>query len=367
MTEITLSSEQQEAISLVDNWWKRNNSREYKLGGYAGTGKTTIIKHLNNTIKCDIEVCAFTGKAVSVLNKKACQASTIHSLIYRPDKHPKTGVITWHKQPYLDNDLFIIDEASMISRALYDDLLSYNIPILWIGDPGQLEPVGDDIGLMKNPDFTLQQIHRQAAGNGILDLATAFRQGSEPKDLSLFKDCKLEKMSNAIDVEADQIICGYNKTRVSFNTQVRKHLGRSEKRIVIGEKLICLRNNAFAGIFNGMILFVDEILEETKSIITIQVKDELDQIYGPLNLWTAQLNSLTTPDMVTVIKQSKIMNKDIHFLDYGYCLTAHKSQGSEWPRVTVIEEIWHEKWDAKRWRYTTVTRASESLAYYYKG
>lgn len=367
---IVLAPEQDQALQGIMTWFalaktKHSASLEYKLGGYAGTGKTTLIKFLIRELH-NVAVCAFTGKAADVLCRKGVPASTIHSLIYECEEDELTGELIFIRRPYLPYALIIVDEASMISTELYDDLASYRIPILFVGDPGQLEPVGDNPNLMKAEglNFVLQTIHRQAMGNPIIELASHVRLDGtlKPYRYKLENNKGQIKFTNArvalntfVD-DVDQVICARNKTRTAYNTAYRKHKNFAQG-IVKGEKLICLRNNKKLGVFNGQLWFVDEILNESASSIVVLAHDERpNAVSRELHIWS-------DPFYRKVEDNEKIC-KDWVYCDYGYCVTCHKSQGSEWKHVMLIDE-WMppEVWDMKRWRYTGITRAAERLTY----
>jgi exodeoxyribonuclease-5 len=367
-----LSAEQKNAIALIGEWFldinlNNQDSKQFKLGGYAGTGKTTIIKTIIEVFKSQaIALCAFTGKAVSVLRKKGCpDAQTLHSLMYHCELRGTRMI--YHLRDSLDFDLIVVDEASMISKELYDDLISFGIPILWVGDPGQLEPVGNDINLMSKPDVVLEQIHRQGEGSQILAFADAVRHHSQPcnwKQSGIGEvDVLLKSQLGTCDV--DQFICGFNKTRVKINTQMRRQLGFDSQKINPSERLIILKNNKNLGLFNGMQLTVLDSEVINPEIIQVTCKDDLDQKLPPFKLLTTQLGLISTIDQA-IFKSltQKHRDENLVLADYGYCLTGHKSQGSEWDRVAVIEEIWTEKWSPSRWRYTTATRAAKKLFYF---
>src|SRR5262249_11808404 len=154
------------------------------LGGYAGTGKSTLVRVLKDELS-SFAVCAYTGKAANVLRKKGLPAKTIHSLIYRPrvreweDENGKLQIETlWDRKPARDVecDGFIVDEASMVDEGIYNTLRSYKKPIIFVGDHGQLEPVnGNGFNLMGSPDITLRQVHRNAGE--IAEFANFIRQG----------------------------------------------------------------------------------------------------------------------------------------------------------------------------------------------
>lgn len=367
MTPITLSEEQEKGLKLI-HLWLDTDVQEFKLGGYAGTGKTTLIKVLLDQIRLKycVAVASFTGKAVSILRRKGITtAQTLHSLMYTPRE--KNGQITFVLREYIEADIVVIDEASMVSEELYHDLLTFGVRILWIGDPAQLEPIGSDAGLMKKPDFTLTQIHRQAENSEILTLATRLRQGQWNADLRKDFPKMIERYKFPLDIgNPDQVICGFNKTRVAFNNHVRKHLKRKGL-IETGERIICLRNNPQIGLFNGLQLTVTAFTQIHEKVIRFYALNELDQQLGPFDLYIPQLNFPSTVEPSELKKWSILLNRPtLSLFDYSYAITTHKAQGSEWDSVVVIEEIWEEKWKPERWRYTAVTRAAKELKYFYK-
>lgn len=353
---ITLTDEQRHAIDLITAWYNDPLShQEFKLGGFAGTGKTTIIKWiLENLPQVHTVVCAFTGKAVNVLNKKGVLATTMHALMYHVQ--PEVGgKVSFVLRAFIESqpDLIIVDEASMVSTELYNDIVSFGKKLLFVGDPGQLEPVGDNPELMKTPNFVLAKIHRQAESSPILTLATSVRQGG---GLYIQKQPGLWVKSKAITspefLSVDQVICAKNATRIGFNKRIRIFMKRPPQQIVVGEKLIVCRNNAEFGVFNGMILFIDSI-RDIGSSWECNCHDEISRVYGCIPIWKEPFYNET-------VQLNPFIPKGTVWCDFGYCITAHKSQGSEWDRVLVWDEV-VSGWDMKRWRYTAITRAAKEL------
>lgn len=364
--KIVLTPEQQEATQRIGAWYKTRNQPIYRLGGYAGTGKTTIIKDIIRDGEFGSVACAaFTGKAASVLSKKGVPASTIHSLIYNYDEDPNTkeAVFTLKGSSELDLDLIVIDEASMISTELYDDLLSFDIPVLFVGDPGQLEPVGDNPNLMKECDFTLTTIHRQALESPIISLAAHIRTsdhnykpalfGSKPPALN-FKN----KVLSPDDITmADQIIVAKNKTRQIVNAKARAIKGfKLLDGVHPTDKLICLRNNKTLGFHNGQILFVEAVVKEHYNNFEMVLRSEDGKTKWTVPVWSEPFYREVDP--------KELCPKDFLHCDFGYAITCHKAQGSEWPHVIVMDE-WMPAhiWSMARWRYTAVTRAATKLTY----
>lgn len=370
---ITLSSEQSSALDHITTWFRQcrlvastnalKGIQEFKLGGYAGTGKTTMIRHIITELRVAVAVCAFTGKAAFVLKRKGIPASTIHSLIYKPEVDDKTKEVTFIlRQPEdLQIDLIIVDEASMVSHELYHDLKTFNKPILFVGDPGQLEPIGDNPNLMKVTDFTLSTIHRQALDSPIIGLATEIRtkgQIYDPRKFGTHEGLVFQTkvLKPEVIYAVDQVICALNKTRAAVNAKFRHDKGFGNfDGLHVGEKLICLKNDSTLGVFNGQIMYVHEIREERPLWYDCVVEYEGIDGKHRIPIWSEPFyRELHEKD-----RPPKLVAK----CDFGYCITCHKAQGSEWDRVLVVDEWMGRVWDMARWRYTAVTRASKELNY----
>src|SRR4029079_19254726 len=137
---------QDAALTAAANWLKgaRGRASIFRLFGYAGTGKTTLAKHIAAGVDGKVLFAAFTGKAAMVMRHKGCErASTIHSLIYRPlDSDSEVPSFElWDNAPAGNAKLIVIDECSMVDAELGRDLLSFGVPLLVLGDPAQLPPV----------------------------------------------------------------------------------------------------------------------------------------------------------------------------------------------------------------------------------
>lgn len=325
-----------------------------RIGGYAGTGKSTIARFIVDDLDGVAGVCAFTGKAASVLRRKGLSgASTIHGLIYKWDDNREMFILNRG----VGCTYFLLDEGSMVSRDLWRDLQSFGKPIIVIGDPGQLDPVGDDPRLMHDPDIILDQIHRQAEGNAIIEFANHVRHGKSFK----------HGTKNQVQVThggdfwdsldwADQVLCGFNKTRVRANSMIREHRGY---RGVLneGERIIILKNNRELGVWNGQTMTVQAIKGEGPqgSIKAECLTDDGQTLTLPI--YRGQFGSETKLKFEDAKRLMKLA-----VADYGYCTTVHKFQGSEADRVLVMDQQCN-VWNSVRWRYTAITRAAEQLRY----
>jgi exodeoxyribonuclease V len=362
------SDRQKDALKAVDKWYhdfitsRKPTKQVFRVFGWAGTGKTTLAKHFAENIDGEVQYGAYTGKAALVMRKNGCvNARTIHSLIYKAEEDPKTGEVTWHinRQSSLnDASLIIIDECSMVSEDLAKDLLSFRKPILVLGDPGQLPPVsGTGFFTEKEPDVMLTEIHRQAKDNPIIYLATMIRNEQMPKIGNYGESRITSKMSTSDLLEADQVLVGRNATRESFNAKIRKLKGFDPDIPVVSDKLICLQNDRDLGIFNGGMFDVEEMVPTR----------------GKTNFLTMRLQSQDDDRLPFLVKVHKSfffdgvptphwkeLKNTVH-CTYGWAITCHKSQGSQWPNTFVMNEGWCFREDKWKWLYTAVTRASSKI------
>ena len=372
-TDITLEGDQAFAADEVRRWMDGHHGQELSLGGYAGTGKTTVLQALWPELRSrKAFVCTPTGKAAQVLRSKGVDmAGTIHSLIYqfRGVIEDDDGKETPTFDDRVDDDwgcdyspkMLVCDESSMVNDRLYDDLVARGLPILWVGDHGQLQPVGGDPGIMHDPDIRLETIRRTALDNPILSLAHHVREGGEIDrefaDGDRLKIGGIASNHRVIDYAAanniDQIIVGTNALRHQLNRIARQARCYRED-LVEGDRIICTFNSRQMGVWNGMIFRVAKIIEEAEAFYLCSLETEtVDGWRTKPKPVKVQRISLGNPDY----RSADRIDKCCEF-DYGYAITCHKSQGSEWGRVMVVDR--HvSQFDMDRWRYTAITRAKE--------
>lgn len=361
------SSEQEDALKKAHRWFTSEYNQRTKpifgIFGYAGTGKSTIAKYFADNIDGEVAYAAFTGKASLVLRDKGCVgACTIHSMIYVPKVDKKTGEVTFVKKEnsFLRDagiKLIVVDECSMVNEEIGKDLISFGVPILVLGDPGQLPPP-EGAGFFTNmkPDAMLTEIHRQAKGNPILDLATKARNG-EPIKIGDYGQgvSVIDKISSDILKNADQIMCGANKTRTKLNDKVRSLLGYEGEYPDIGEKLICTNNDKDLGIYNGGFFTVEHVGPHPhKNFLKIEATDEITNTKKVFKVHKSQFNA-------DFIQPGWKQMKGSQYFDFGYCITTHKSQGSQFVNPLIYDESWMFREDSKKWLYTAITRASHNL------
>jgi exodeoxyribonuclease-5 len=378
-----MSGDQRLALDNLLNWYKSKAGQYITLGGYAGTGKTTLIAILRQKLrkvdkKIKVAFVSYTGKAARVLKNKLEEqkvvdesdfVGTIHSLIYSPIVNDKKEITGWKKKEVVEQDLIIIDEASMVAENIWQDLLSFNRVIIAVGDHGQLPPIEGRFNLMEKPVLKLTEIHRQARNNPIIKLSIWAREkgviapGIYGKGIK-----KLNKRDSWVSLEVEEelrnyrqdtmVLCGYNRTRVELNKFIRNNLGFETVEPRNGDKVICLRNNHSVGIFNGMTGIIGVI--DSKNDDWWEAEIEMDDgIYYSGMVAKGQFGK--TEGINFTYKRGKYLKGDL--FDFGYALTVHKAQGSQARKVILFEERFSKMNDDdwRRWLYTGITRAEEEL------
>lgn len=373
---IKLTKKQGEAVRIMASKF-HSNAPITVIAGYAGTGKTSIINYFieNNNLMDKTSFATFTGKASLVLQNQGLPATTIHRLIYNAFKNRSTGKFHFRKKETLDPNLklIVVDEISMVPEKLLRDLMSYQIPIIALGDPGQLEPIGRDNGLLKNPDYFLDEIHRQEEGNSIIQLSMGVREG---KPLPLVYDdpnikiIKRDEVSLPMLQWADQILCGRNNTRRAINQDVRNSYGFSGLYPNVGEKVICLRNYwdtvnlEEEPLINGTIGTVKSAqtpkIDDIDNILQEDVILDIEADYTAAPWENVQIDSNIFKGHAPFSKQEPSSRRIFHEFDFGYAVTVHKFQGSQADNVLVFEERLGGGEHA-RWLYTAITRAAKKL------
>lgn len=366
------SPEQEKTLSAVSRWLKSKENNIFRLFGYAGTGKTTLARHLAENVDGEVQFATFTGKAAKVMQSKGNKnARTIHSLIYKIENEKelvdeKTGK-RWIEPSFtlnLDSDikkakLVIIDECSMVDTKMGEDLLSFGIPILVLGDPAQLPPIrGSGFFTQHDPDILLTTIHRQARDNAIIRISADIRAGKRIgygnfDDVSIIPKSQVNREEI---LKADQILVGINQTRKKFNGRIRDLKEFDDIYPQVGDRLICLRNNHNNGLLNGSQWLVDTIKKpEGKGYLSLYLNEE-DEEKSKLKVKTLKA---CFEDRIEEVKWSE--REKFDEFDYGYAITVHKSQGSQWDNVYLFDESFAFKENRTRWLYTAVTRAAKKI------
>ncbi|CAB4127313.1 AAA domain containing protein [uncultured Caudovirales phage] len=400
-TATSLEGEQVTAYNGATTWYKKcklspNYARQkplYIIAGPAGTGKTTLLGVLAQELcaKYKVAFCTFTGKAAGVLKRSLAAngiepafCGTIHRLMYVPEVKLETGEVTgWRRQPELNYDFIVVDEGSMVSGDILEDLLSFHTPILVTGDNAQLAPVGEDVSIMANADVFLTKVRRQALENPIVALSVLIReQGDWRKFVRQSKDPRVQYL-NKFDVpsyvmsqfagfqnrpmsEDPLILCGTNKTRAFLNKTVRLGL-KTEEILVPNERVICLKNSYFEGelLANGCRGQIDSV---GFSANPLQVRAKATFLDEGLELSDAYMSKpqFGRDKTYKTFAEASEMYRSWYevglLFDYGYCLTAFKSQGSQARKGIIYVEQYQQSMDEfVRALYTQATRFSDSV------
>ena len=386
--------QQDRALTAVNNWFRNQSSPIFRLFGYAGTGKTTLARHIAEGIDGTVLFAAPTGKAAYVLKTKGCpNTGTIHQLIYTPKEKSQAKLKelqarllrekartpapiqanirdleylidieqknlrrpSWN----LNTDsllkkakLLIVDESSMVDEQVGEDLLSFGVPILALGDPAQLPPVmGAGFFTQQKADFLLTDIHRQARDNPIIEMSRIVREGGA-LSLGRFGESEVVRMADFQRdwvFRADQILVGKNDTRRAYNRRIRELRGAAQAYPHQGDKLVCLRNNHDSGLLNGSLWTVETALDSGDGFVSLELLGEEGQ----------RVASSAHGCLFHGQNPEWYEKKEADEFDYGYALTVHKSQGSQFDQVLVIDE-WFRN-DRQQWLYTAITRAAEKV------
>ena len=361
-TSSNWSPGQVKAIDAVGKWLREGRPQVFRLFGYAGVGKTTLARSIAEGARGDTAFAAFTGKAALVLRAKGCVgATTIHSLIYNASEGADGAPsFTLNRDgPASRAGLIVIDECSMVDEELGRDLLSFGKPILVLGDPAQLPPIrGGGFFTNSEPDVMLTEIHRQAENNPIVRIAGAVRREEQVNygDYGEARVLHRQEIAAPLVLGADQVLVGLNKTRRLYNQRIRTLNGIDSALPVAGDKLVCLRNERAKGLINGGLWRVEEMKGVKKDFVLMTLRSEDEIGKGAVKVavhkafFEAEENTLPYP-----------IRKESDEFDFGYALTVHKAQGSQWDSVILFDESYAFRENRSQWLYTGVTRAARQL------
>jgi exodeoxyribonuclease-5 len=398
--EVALSASQAAALEAVGRWLDAPCGRQvFRLHGYAGTGKSTLARRAAALAGEGALFGAYTGKAAQVLRSKGCPAKTIHSLLYvvvprSPTRYKElkaelaeaeaagaTAVETRGLRRAVEEELeklrkprfevnvsspiraaplLVLDEVSMIGPRMVDDLVAVGTPILALGDPAQLPPVRASDGYFTSgkPDVLLTEVMRHGDGSPVLELATMARErralpvGYDRGGSRVLRKGTLT-VAQLVE-EFDQVVCGTNWNRRALNRAMRKHLGRTSPFPEVGDRVICLRNDHDAGLMNGSQWLVRWVSADTTGV-TMEI-EPLDE--------GAECRSMAVvadPGYFTDPDHKGHPFSELNAFDFANAITTHRAQGSEWPRVLVVDESKIFREHAHRHLYTSITRARDQV------
>lgn len=389
--------QQTNALDSVSNWLRNQDKQIYRLFGFAGTGKTWLAKYIADKISGTVLFAAYTGKAALVLREKKCYgATTIHGLIYLPKGKSSMRLMALRKELKEKEELadrlklesqieaessnlkkpafvlntesklkgaklLIVDEVSMVDDRIGKDLLSFGIPILTLGDPAQLPPIKSaGFFINEQPDIMLTEIHRQAQDSPIIHLATKVRKGEMIENGEYGSSRVMDKGILTIGEMAkfNQIIVGTNKTRKRINGEIRDKVRKYKTHLPVpGDLLICVKNNHNMGLLNGSQWIVNDVIEfQDEDLIGLEIYSATSEDKYVFKVCAFKHYF---EDRVKEISPFSMGSAD-HF-DFGYAITCHKSQGSQWDNICVVDESHVFRGMQSKWLYTAITRAANSV------
>ena len=390
---IELNNGQQQAVKALTKWYKSQYKPTFEISGPAGSGKTTLVYSLIEALDLKLNnvlFVAYTGKATLELSLKKCFAKTIHSAFYdyeevvKTDEHGKIiyelGLPVKRKQfvkkQYLDPKvkIIVVDEASMIPYKMREDILSFNIPVIALGDLDQLPPIYGNPAFLKEPDVILKEIMRQNKDNPIIYLSDLARKNKYIHHGKYGNNCyviKKDEITNNMLKNVDMVICGKNRTRHELNSHIREYIYKHKTNLPSkGDKIICRRNNWNESIdngkyplINGMIGFITDDVSMDKydysnNTVSINFRPEFskNKYFDDLPIDYSYLND----DSQNKNQLTKYRYSSGEKFEYGYAITGHLSQGSQYGSILVYNEYLGGN-IYNKWLYTVLTRPTDFL------
>ena len=383
-----LTNKQQLGLQVAVQRFK-NKEKYTCISGYAGSGKSTLVKFIVQSLpgidpETDVIYATFTGKAAQVLLKKGNKnVSTLHKLLYESLPRPDGS---WYRKPVerIPYKIVVVDEVSMVPQSMIEQLFKYSIYLLALGDPFQLPPIQkDDVNtLLNKPHVFLDEIMRQAQESEIIRVSMDIREG---KDLSLLDGKEVKIFDNSQFTEdmllwADQVLVATNQTRINLNNTMRRLLGR-EGGPQDGDKVICLKNewDILADnedpLVNGTIGFLKDSYSTYVNfprflgghhfdVLQSDFVSDGGALFRDINM---DQKMIMTGEKCCDWKTAYTIGRNLNHkhklpkeFTYGYAVTCHKAQGSQWEKVLIVEEKFpFDKTEHARWLYTALTRAEE--------
>lgn len=380
-----LSYKQQEIFDAIMHFFLESDDQIFIFSGCAGSGKSTIINEVNdaliNQFGKKIANLALTGKAAKVMRTKGIyNAQTIHSFLYKPIVDAAGNLIGFSPKgaEEFNVDFINIDEGSMVTEEILEDVFALNRKILIVGDVNQLPPVSDnkDFNIMEQYDVRLEEIHRQAADSPIIRLSQHILEcDTLPKpDNEFVKHISKYKLDSHLKTTVNDygtILCGTNKQRVKLNNAARRILNRNTRLPQADDKVICTRNNGKNNyvIFNGDIFCVKKPMTHINQHKGIELTD-----YIMLNEEDTDFIKVVVDDDVwhngyskhnfideAVDGEGDLTRIFLDRFDFAYAITVWKAQGSEYDNVLFVDEDVSFFVDRAKFRYTAVTRSKNLL------
>lgn len=406
------SAQQREAVDAIVGWLEAQSSSRFVLRGPAGSGKTSLIAEVLEQASLtpdEVRILAPTSKAKECLRRRlpsrfrdCCRTLASFLWRYRPvdSVGEDPAFETRPRAIEIGLRLVVVDEASMLTDRDIERLQPYTV--LFVGDPDQLPPVIDaerqqdgeqDARILDRPDFELSRVHRQVPHSGIWATAARLREGKEVGLFDLHERGVRVLERSARDLssrEIDQLLCdhdvivtGRNATRIRLNMRKRQLLGfcyhpgdyipKPGEWLVVDENFTPGDGAIGIRLENGERIEVIEFLglesvrDDDPSILEVRalvrVEGRPTETRGEVLLSGQMLRGLHLKGRTRDTFDISGRNRGVVRADWGYAITVHKAQGSEWRRVLVVEDLdgLDERIPLQRWRYTACTRAIEAL------
>jgi len=354
ISNIDFTQGQKEVIDMLLEGAKNDfeDKQTYVIQGKPGVGKSftmSMLIKIFEMIDLKVKCGTFTGKASQVLREKGVDSNTLHSLMYKPNTDEGGRIINWSKNDDIECDILFIDEFSVLTKELVEDIISYGKITIFFGDKNQLFAIGENsMYLEQHIDIELNEVVRQEANNPIILILNQILE-----DKKLTKGIKMkngqgifvtldenkdEDLIDKLKYSYDMMLCGTNSARHTLNYQYRKNKGY-KKYLEIGERLTILKNDRESGISNGQTLIVNKILskpikdEAGFTVIEIESDDDIYNIAidGLLNP-KFDFNKYSYKNKIHLIKE---YSKPA-FVNFGYSTTVFRAQGSEFDKVLIF-------------------------------
>jgi len=255
----------------------------------------------------------------------------------------------------------------MVNDQMRNDILSFGIPVIMMGDQNQLPPVFGSSSILDFPDYVLTKIMRQAENDPIVYLSQCILNNT-PIEYGMYGQSKVVpriSIDRRVVTDYDMIICAKNKTREQLNDRIREEVFHyPDRKPMLNDKIICRQNNwdeNLNGIYltNGLVGNITGIdyCSMYRDILHINFQpDFLDESFEQLSIDYKYLRADYT-------EKKDFGFTDLEKFEYAYAITAHLSQGSEYPRVLFMDEKFFDEETLKRLRYTAITRARSAITY----
>lgn len=386
-----LNRGQQAVVDAAVYWYYNSSKQVFQFAGDPGTGKSVVLNTIRQKLNIPLERIApmsFIGAAAIVMRMKGLtNAKTIHSTLFTPAMSYKTDIagnlikndyfnrplagIEFIPKPLDDIDLIIIDEAYAVPYSLKKEIESRGIKVLACGDSFQLAPVKDKPAYLYDDDvMVLDEIVRQAENSSIIYLSQRAKHGL-PIHCGFYGDALVIEEDDVTDVmmaNSDVILCGKNVTRDNMNKYIRNDIFNINYDIpTYGEKLVCRKNNwnieldgiNLANGLTGRVSSYPDVGSFDGKTFKINFKPDLLQSSFPS--LSCDYNYFTAPyEKKLSIKNDKYSIGEK--FEYGYALTTHLSQGSQYNYGMYYEEYLNPDMN-NRLNFTGITRFSKGLIY----